>query len=244
MSERVAQPDFQPEIRRAGYGLPCAKCNTYYFADLKECPVCHTRERIAQLTIVPVKVNLVAAPKTEASRPTEPKLIEINSERRSSPSLNATSKVATISVEPAEITTPTATAQPEAAVNVQLEAQLLKNAEPKIAAITITEVPEQRLEEIEIEAQAPVQETERAPFLETGSLVDCWAIIMGRDRTQTPTIKPVPPKEIAADDFSARCVKMLEEIYVSGETVVITSMGRPVARVVPIGDDTLKPTGT
>jgi len=33
--------------RRVGYGLPCAKCKTYYAADLKACPVCHTCERVS-----------------------------------------------------------------------------------------------------------------------------------------------------------------------------------------------------
>jgi len=33
--------------RRAGYGLPCAKCKTYYSADLDSCPVCRTPERVS-----------------------------------------------------------------------------------------------------------------------------------------------------------------------------------------------------
>jgi hypothetical protein len=33
--------------RRAGYGLPCAKCKTYYSADLDSCPVCRTAERVS-----------------------------------------------------------------------------------------------------------------------------------------------------------------------------------------------------
>jgi hypothetical protein len=32
--------------RRTGYGLPCAKCKTYYAADLSACPVCKTEERV------------------------------------------------------------------------------------------------------------------------------------------------------------------------------------------------------
>jgi hypothetical protein len=32
--------------RRSGYGLPCAKCKTYYAADLSACPVCKTEERV------------------------------------------------------------------------------------------------------------------------------------------------------------------------------------------------------
>jgi hypothetical protein len=33
--------------QRAGYGLPCAKCKTYYAADLTACPVCKTKDRVS-----------------------------------------------------------------------------------------------------------------------------------------------------------------------------------------------------
>ena len=33
--------------RRSGYGLPCAKCKTYYGADLSACPVCKSGERVS-----------------------------------------------------------------------------------------------------------------------------------------------------------------------------------------------------
>ena len=33
--------------RRSGYGLPCAKCKTYYAADLSACPVCKAAERVS-----------------------------------------------------------------------------------------------------------------------------------------------------------------------------------------------------
>src|SRR5262250_1215428 len=33
--------------RHAGYGLPCAKCKTYYTADLEICPVCKSPQRVA-----------------------------------------------------------------------------------------------------------------------------------------------------------------------------------------------------
>jgi hypothetical protein len=36
-----------PEVRRLGYGLPCAKCRTYYAADLTVCPVCKSTERVS-----------------------------------------------------------------------------------------------------------------------------------------------------------------------------------------------------
>jgi len=34
---------------RTGYGLPCAKCKTYYAADLTACPVCKDTERVSPL---------------------------------------------------------------------------------------------------------------------------------------------------------------------------------------------------
>lgn len=41
----------QPKLgsRTAGYGLPCAKCRTYYAADLDTCPVCRSNERVSPL---------------------------------------------------------------------------------------------------------------------------------------------------------------------------------------------------
>jgi hypothetical protein len=33
--------------KAAGYGLPCAKCRTYYSAEVKVCPVCKSSERVA-----------------------------------------------------------------------------------------------------------------------------------------------------------------------------------------------------
>jgi prevent-host-death family protein len=34
--------------RPRGYGLPCVKCHTYYFADLASCPVCKARDRVGR----------------------------------------------------------------------------------------------------------------------------------------------------------------------------------------------------
>ena len=36
-----------PSPRRNFYGLPCAKCKTYYAAELPACPVCHASERVS-----------------------------------------------------------------------------------------------------------------------------------------------------------------------------------------------------
>src|SRR5438128_8682067 len=41
----------QPSPRHVGYGLPCAKCGTYYSADQSVCPICKCGERISPTTI-------------------------------------------------------------------------------------------------------------------------------------------------------------------------------------------------
>src|SRR5438270_11303982 len=40
-----------PSPRHVGYGLPCAKCGTYYMADLSVCPICNCADRISPTTI-------------------------------------------------------------------------------------------------------------------------------------------------------------------------------------------------
>jgi len=40
-------------------------------------------------------------------------------------------------------------------------------------------------------------------------------------------------REITASQFKARCLRLLDEVAESGESLVITKHGRPVARVVP-----------
>ncbi len=37
--------------KRVGYGLPCAKCKTYYAVNLKACPVCKCPERVTAQTV-------------------------------------------------------------------------------------------------------------------------------------------------------------------------------------------------
>jgi hypothetical protein len=46
-------PASAPQIgpKRVGYGLPCARCKTYYAADLKACPVCKCPERVTAKTV-------------------------------------------------------------------------------------------------------------------------------------------------------------------------------------------------
>jgi prevent-host-death family protein len=47
------------------------------------------------------------------------------------------------------------------------------------------------------------------------------------------TVVMSEPKEITATQFKARCLRLLDEVAESGETLVVTKRGRPVARVEP-----------
>lgn len=48
------QPVDSPKSSKpAGYGLPCAKCRTYYSAALKTCPVCKGSERVSAVPATP-----------------------------------------------------------------------------------------------------------------------------------------------------------------------------------------------
>lgn len=40
-------------------------------------------------------------------------------------------------------------------------------------------------------------------------------------------------KEITATEFKARCLRLLDEVANTGETLVVTKRGRPVVRVEP-----------
>lgn len=41
-------------------------------------------------------------------------------------------------------------------------------------------------------------------------------------------------RTIPAGEFKAKCLKLLDEVAESGETVVITKRGKPVARLAPV----------
>lgn len=43
-----------------------------------------------------------------------------------------------------------------------------------------------------------------------------------------------PERSIAAGEFKAKCLKLLDEVAETRETIVITKHGKPVARLVPI----------
>lgn len=42
--------------------------------------------------------------------------------------------------------------------------------------------------------------------------------------------------EIQASEFKARCLALLDQVASTGEEIVVTKRGRPVAKLVPIDD--------
>ena len=53
----------QPGPRHVGYGLPCAKCGTYYMADQSVCPICKCGERISPTKLpAPAGLNAQSLP--------------------------------------------------------------------------------------------------------------------------------------------------------------------------------------
>jgi len=61
------------------------------------------------------------------------------------------------------------------------------------------------------------------------------------DHGMVTMVMSQPQKEITASQFKARCLRLLDEVAETGETLVVTKHGRPVARVVPpLGPDDLR----
>ncbi len=42
-------------------------------------------------------------------------------------------------------------------------------------------------------------------------------------------------RTIKASDFKARCLKLMDEVAATGEPLVITKNGKPVAQLAPVG---------
>jgi hypothetical protein len=53
-TQTISTPPASPKTK--GYGLPCAKCKTYFSADLKNCPVCKSTERVSARVAAPPRV--------------------------------------------------------------------------------------------------------------------------------------------------------------------------------------------
>lgn len=52
--------------------------------------------------------------------------------------------------------------------------------------------------------------------------------------------KSAPPKQIAAGEFKAKCLGILDEVNQTGQEVIITKRGRAVAKVIPFADPARK----
>ncbi len=47
--------------------------------------------------------------------------------------------------------------------------------------------------------------------------------------------------KIQAGAFKAHCLRLLQEVHDSGREVLITKRGKPMAKLVPVGDETRRP---
>lgn len=66
-------PTSKLSAKPAGFGLPCAKCKTYYAANLKSCPVCKSTERVSP--------TVITAPATSRLSEETPSLAVLEEER-------------------------------------------------------------------------------------------------------------------------------------------------------------------
>jgi prevent-host-death family protein len=48
-------------------------------------------------------------------------------------------------------------------------------------------------------------------------------------------------KTVAAAEFKAKCLALIDRVHNEGEPITITKRGRTVARLVPAGDDEAQP---
>lgn len=53
------------------------------------------------------------------------------------------------------------------------------------------------------------------------------------DHGTVTMVMPQAPREITATQFKARCLRLLDQVAQTGETLVVTKHGRPVARIEP-----------
>ncbi len=49
----------------------------------------------------------------------------------------------------------------------------------------------------------------------------------------TPAGNPGAPRTIKASEFKATCLKLMDEVAESGEEIIITKNGKPIARLTP-----------
>jgi hypothetical protein len=56
------------EKKTVGYGLPCSRCHAYYPADLQNCPICKSAERVSPTAPVFHSAGSVTAPATAGTQ--------------------------------------------------------------------------------------------------------------------------------------------------------------------------------
>ncbi|MGE0408466.1 MAG: type II toxin-antitoxin system Phd/YefM family antitoxin [Amphiplicatus sp.] len=49
-----------------------------------------------------------------------------------------------------------------------------------------------------------------------------------------------PFRTITATEFKAKCLKLMDEVAETGETILVTKHGEVVAKIAPVGDETPK----
>lgn len=75
----VPQSTPKPPIvdpKPAGYGLPCAKCKTYYLASLSACPVCKWTQRVSPIADIPARQRVSSASPTTAHDRTQENILQ------------------------------------------------------------------------------------------------------------------------------------------------------------------------
>jgi prevent-host-death family protein len=55
-------------------------------------------------------------------------------------------------------------------------------------------------------------------------------------------VKPVP-RSIKASEFKAKCLALIDEVAATGDPVVITKNGKPLAKLIPHGSPKRSPLG-
>jgi hypothetical protein len=78
---RVNVPQSAPkpplvDPKPAGYGLPCAKCKTYYLASLNACPVCKSTQRVSAIAEIPARQRVASARPTTAQDQTQANILQ------------------------------------------------------------------------------------------------------------------------------------------------------------------------
>jgi prevent-host-death family protein len=61
------------------------------------------------------------------------------------------------------------------------------------------------------------------------------AAVQINDHDTVTMVMSQEPKEITASQFKAKCLRLLDEVAETGETLIVTKHGKPVVRVEPLG---------